>query len=443
MKRRYFRDRSRWLCATALVMALSAGTAGAEIIFDDDFDDTSSANQADLVSAVNTGSWVEVASDSSSTQTDATEYLNLERGDYDYIAVFSKYGSASDGGTITLGLSYGDAVHDYNTVYFLEGTNELFRIEVQTDDGDTWITPVTPNHADAQINLVGATTTNIGNGIREDTAPNRTFEFTLDATGVDLSITGDGLGSALTASVNYAHSPLIGPDRIRFFKNDIPQVDNTHKSDRGKLRGDNVQVDFEATVARNVLIDFNDGNANNGIHDAAVRDGDFASQPGGSGISPPWQSLQGGEQFNDDLPPGIGSDRNGVMVMGRVYAVDTGHTLAEGDVFNLEYFWRDAWGWDSADSVEMVLYYTDSNAIDGNATEVFTLSSGGRSRTVTWEGEYGTTPPFDDSDGFRKKLFAKLQTNSDSGEFARMDNVFLGVVNPGSQQFTGTILLVR
>jgi hypothetical protein len=444
MRRIHVNERSLSLCAIAVALALSAGTAGAEIIFDDNFDDTASATQSNLVAAVDKGSWVEIAIDSSVILADTSQYLNASRGDYDYTAVFSQYGLAATGGTISLDLSFGDSVHDYNTASFLEGTSELFRIEVQTDDGDHWINPVTPNYTDAQINLVGAATINIGNGIRENATPNRTFEFTLDATGVDLSITGDGLDSALTGSVNYAHSPLIGPDRIRFFKNDLPQVDNTHKSDRGKLRVDNVQVDFEATVARNVLIDFSDGNAGNGIHDVAVRDGGFTGQPLDTGISPPWQALQGGEQFKDDLPPGIGSDRNGVMVTGRVYAVDTGHTLAQGDVFNLEYFWRDAWQWDSGDSVEMVLYYTDTDAIDGVPVSVFALNSGSRDATGTWEGEYGTSAAFADDAGVGKTLFAKLQADSDSGAFARMDNIFLEVVAPGGgNQPGGTVLVVR
>jgi hypothetical protein len=421
-------------------MALSAGTAGAEIIFDDDFDDTASANQADLVAAVNAGSWVEVAFDNSSMETDATKYLNLERGGYDYIAVFSKYGSASDGGTISMDLSFGDSVHDYNTISILEGTGELFRIEVQTDDGGVGGT-------DAQINLVGATTENIVSGIRESTSPNRTFEFTLDATGVDLSITGDGLGAALTASVDYSGSPVIGPDRIRFYKNHAPTDDPNsppHRHERGKLRVDNVQADFEATVARYVLIDFNDGNTSNGIHDVAVNDGDFSGQVTGNSINLPWQSLAGGAEFQSSLPAGIGSDTNGVMAFERVYAVNTGHTLASGDVFNLQYFWRDAYGWDGApDNIEMVLYYTESNAIDGNATDIFTLNSGGRSKDDLWEVESATLA-FADESGIGKKLFVRLQGTNEEEEFARIDNIFLEVVgHAGGNQPVGTSLMVR
>jgi hypothetical protein len=236
----------RWPTTIFSLFALVA-CAGAATIFDDDFNDTASVSQADLVAAVGTGTWVVIDVDSSTIQTGASRYLHLSRGDYDYTAVFSEYGSAAAGGTISLDLSFSDSVHDYNTISILEGTDELFRIEVQNDDGDTWIDPVTPNRTDAQINLVGATTASIGNGIKEGTTPNRTFVFTLDATGVDLSITGDGLGSALTASVDYARMPSIGPDRIRFFKNDLPQVGNTHKSDRGQLWIDNIEATFDTT----------------------------------------------------------------------------------------------------------------------------------------------------------------------------------------------------
>ena len=416
------------------VGVLVGGRAGAATIFDDDFDDTVSAVQSNLVSAVNTGSWLEVALDSS---TISGQYLNALRGDYDYIAVFSQYGSVAVGGSITMDLAFSDSVHDYNTVSFLEGTNELFRIEVQTDDGGVGGT-------DAQINLVGATTENIVSGIRESTSPNRTFEFTLDATGVDLSITGDGLSSALTASVDYANLPLIGPDRIRFFKNDIPQVDNTHKSDRGQLRIDNIEAEFGSTVAREVLIDYNDGNASNSIHDVAVNDGDFSGQVVGNSINLPWQSLTNGAEFQSSLPPGIGSDTNGVMAFERVYALDTGHKLALGDVFILEYFWRDASEWDGAlDNIEMVLYYTDSNAIDGIATDIFTLNSGGRTKDNLWEVESGMSSAFDDKPGVNKKLFVRLQGTNEQDEFARIDNIFLEVVNRNPQHPRGILLLCR
>ena len=424
----------RTLCLFLIVASIR--TADAATIFHDDFDDTGSATQADLVAAVNTGSWVEVAFDSSSINIDTSAFLFLSRGDYDYTAIFTHYGVAATGGTIRLDLSFSDSVHDYNTVSFLEGTNELFRIEVQTDDGGAYGT-------DAQINLVGTTTTNIGGGIREDaTPPDRTFEFTLDATGVDLSITGNGLSSALTGSVEYANMPLIGPDRIRFFKNDLPLVGNTHKSDRGKLQVDNIQADFEVTIARNVLIDFNDGNASNGIHDVAVNDGDFSGQVTGTSINLPWQSLTNGAEFLSSLPPGIGSDTNAVMAFERVYAVDTGHLLATDDVFNLQYFWRDASGWDSGDTVEMVLYYTDSDAIDGNATDIFTLNSGGHSKDNLWEVESATFA-FADEYGIGKKLFVRLQGTNGQGAFARIDNIFLEVLNTTIPQETGIILLVR
>jgi hypothetical protein len=408
---------------TLCVLLVFAGSAGAETIFNDNFDDTSTATQADLVSAVDTGTWIEVFIDTATINTSATKFFNFGRGDYDYTAVFTKYGSVAGGGTCRLDICYGDAVHDYNTITFIEGTTELCRIEVQTNDGDT-------GNTDAQINLVGATTENITDGIREGSPANRTFEFTFDATGVDLSITGDGLGAPLTASVDYANTPTFGPDRIRVFKNDF-----FGNSDRGQLRVDDMDADFTSPTARNILIDFDDGNANNGIHDTAVLDGDFSGQPSGTSINPPWQSLAGGPEFLDTLPPGIGGARNLVMVLGRVYAVDTGHVLGQGDIFNLEFFWRDAWQWDPPDTVEMVLYYTDTDAIDGTATAVYTLNSGGRSSTVIWEGEYGTSPPYSGG-GVGKKLFVKLQSTVDAAsEFARMDNIFLEVIR-GQANFT-------
>ena len=309
------------------VMPLSSQ---AVTIFDDDFEDTVDATQSNLVSGVAEGTWIQTNVDTSSIKTSGSTYLFLSRGDYDYTAVFSSIGETKGGGTITMDLGYKDAVHDYQTIAILEGTNELFRMEVQTDDGDT-------GNTDAQINLVGATTATIANGIREVEPGNRTFTFTLDETGVDLSITGDGITGSLDASVDYGTTPIQGADRMRFYKNDV--VGN---SDRGQLSVDDVQVDFTTVVARKVLVDFDDGNGSNGIHDSAVNDGDFQGQGTGSGVAAPWVALVTTPQFQDGLESGIGGARNGTMSYTRELGVDTGQRLTIGDIYVVEFFWRDA-----------------------------------------------------------------------------------------------------
>jgi len=411
-----------------LIFCLAPFCSQAVIIFDDDFEDTVDATQSNLVAGVAEGSWIQTNFDTSTIETGSSEYMNFGRGDYDYTAVFSSIGRAADGGTISMDLAFGDAVHDYNTVVVMEGTNELFRIEVQTNDGGS-------AGADRQINLVGATTQTIAEGIDENATPNRTFTFTLDETGVDLAITGSGITGSLDASVDYSGTPVLGVDRIRFYKNDF--FGNT---DRGQLRVDNIQADFNAVMAREVLVDFDDGNGSNGIHDSAVNDGDFQGQGTGSGVAAPWVALVTTPQFQDGLESGIGGARNGTMANTRELGVDTGQRLAIGDIYVVEFFWRDASAWDADDEFQVVLFYTNTDAIGGTATTVFTAASGPRNSTVTWEGDYDVSPPFADNSGAGKTLFAKLVGTGESGEFARFDNIYIELIRVAAR---GGIFTIR
>ena len=87
-----------------------------------------------------------------------------------------------------------------------------------------------------------------------------------------------------------------------------------------------------------------------------------------------------------------------------------------------------------------MLFYTDTDAIGGTATTVFTAASGPRNSTVTWEGDYDVSPPFADNSGVGKKLFAKLAGTGESSEFARFDNIYIELIQVAAR---GGIFTIR
>ena len=188
-----------------------------------------------------------------------------------------------------------------------------------------------------------------------------------------------------------------------------------------------------------ILVDYDDGTPGGG-HDATVRSGDFGSTEGDF-VTSPWVNLGGtGPQTRINLQSGVGTDANVVINDGRLYGVDTEHTIAAGDQYNLSFMWRDAFQWDATDdTVELVLYYTDTNAIGGGILDSIILNSGNRETLETWENESASLQSFSDDSGAGKTLFVQIRTtDAESSEFSRVDNVFVEVVpEPGSLALLG------
>lgn len=198
--------------------------------------------------------------------------------------------------------------------------------------------------------------------------------------------------------------------------------------------------------AATVLIDYDDGDAGNGVHDVAVLDGDFSLAL--TNLFAPWQSVgTNADQVNTSLPSGVGSTANNVVATGRSLAVNTGYTIQAGATFDLSFMWRDASGWDDTDTVSLLLYYTDDNTIKGSTNNVLDpvavtglldFNSGQRATLATWETVMFTGAGFADANAIGKNLFLRIVTNDASAsEFARLDNVFLQVVPEPSVALLG------
>lgn len=161
--------------------------------------------------------------------------------------------------------------------------------------------------------------------------------------------------------------------------------------------------------------------------------GDFNAVPGETvtfSNTPVWHNTRG-----DQSPVATRSNntfdgtQNAVLHTGRGFGVDTGHVIAEGDVFDFSYVWKDDWQWvGSVGQVMVSLFVTDDNTLTGNRTDLVVDLSGirqvaGAYESISREDVYTATAA-----DAGKTLFAAIET--DSSGFARIDNFVLNVIVP-------------
>ncbi|MFT5883001.1 MAG: hypothetical protein ACI9FG_001510 [Crocinitomicaceae bacterium] len=189
---------------------------------------------------------------------------------------------------------------------------------------------------------------------------------------------------------------------------------------------------ISSAQASTILVDYDDGIVGDG-HDSSVKGGDFNSENDGGWV---YNLGANNATFSVDKSSGVGSDGN--LVIGaansaptgpKIPGVDTGATIATGDTFDLSFMWRESlvdWD-DGADTVSLSLFFTDTNLIDGTATDVLTLTSGFSASNDTYQTESLSGQGYNGSEIAGKKLFARINTSAMDGEFARLDNVYIEV----------------
>lgn len=169
-----------------------------------------------------------------------------------------------------------------------------------------------------------------------------------------------------------------------------------------------------------ILMDYDDGDAGNGVHDANINNGDV-------GI----QDWTGDHQYATNNASGVGSNQNLIMGSNRVtshslepagYSVEVGHTL------DASFMWRAAANWDAADRPVFSIFYTDDDTITGNPTELFSYEVP-TSNGTTYRVEPVPSHLITDTGAVGKTLFVQLTDNASAGggEFIRVDNFFVSV----------------
>ncbi|MGB0992684.1 MAG: PEP-CTERM sorting domain-containing protein [Akkermansiaceae bacterium] len=133
-----------------------------------------------------------------------------------------------------------------------------------------------------------------------------------------------------------------------------------------------------------------------------------------------------GSSAGDNVVVGVVTGTGATRWVGQ----DTGHTIALGDQFTLDFDWRNASGWGAAETIDAFLFYTNDDTIGGTRTNLFSFNTGGETANNTWENEsFAQTAGVADAGAVGKTLFLSIQSASgvSSGSFSRLDDVTLVV----------------
>tara|TARA_B100000900_G_scaffold393982_2_gene390997 strand:- start:489 stop:1415 length:927 start_codon:yes stop_codon:yes gene_type:complete len=178
--------------------------------------------------------------------------------------------------------------------------------------------------------------------------------------------------------------------------------------------------------------DILNGNLNAGNADGDTTDDNFQS-------TPDWVNVGGAQtmQCTRTNLTSPDSTRNAVLSLsgdrnfGSVFGPN-GYTISAGDVFDIQYEWRDAYNWnDALDNVAVTLFTTNDDTIEGEATPLVVDLSGlsttnNTYETVNHDGVYIAT-----ADDAGKKLFlvfaGQAGEGGDTNGFARFDNLIVEV----------------
>ena len=215
------------LTALAATAALTAGSANAVTIFDDDFEDTAiysigsdAVMQTTLNAGVATGSWTVAEGEESKVMSeDSNKGFVMDRGVFDVTSTFSQAGVVgADATTITLDF-HSSRENNPKDYFFigLQGATELFRITVKNPGLAN--STLTPDTSTDELENVTFSSGNL------DTSDLRTITITLSATSYDIWLDSDNDGivdatatssNELLSDVAYTNNPTTGITALRF-----------------------------------------------------------------------------------------------------------------------------------------------------------------------------------------------------------------------------------
>lgn len=195
--------------------------------------------------------------------------------------------------------------------------------------------------------------------------------------------------------------------------------------------------------ATTLLMDYNDGNAGNGIHDADLSGGGFDDVVlGGDALTFAAHSIwfTTGSSADQASRTNIGSNgdktdgslRSAVLTNGRVFRASTAsssYTISTGDTYDISLVWRDAIGWNDASGTitfSLGYYANEGNMGFDPVTDAFTtfatFTTGTSQINDTWETAAGSFNMAAPAGGDGKTLYVQMIANSG---FGRADNITL------------------
>jgi hypothetical protein len=196
-------------------------------------------------------------------------------------------------------------------------------------------------------------------------------------------------------------------------------------------------------------MDYDDGVADNGVHDAEISGGGFDDGPQVTGQSAfadhaVWFNYGAGQNevcSSENIVNGgakaDGSVRSASLTELRVFhasTVATGYTIATGDSYDIDFVWYDGSQWVDASGIVTVAigYYADEGGGTFDPTTdpftvVSSIDAGLSTMDTTWEQAGGTFPDVAPAAAAGKTLYLRVTAND---RFGRIDNITLTATTP-------------
>jgi len=187
-----------------------------------------------------------------------------------------------------------------------------------------------------------------------------------------------------------------------------------------------------------ILVDYDDGDPGNGLHDSAVRNGGFESPGTGVDGEPfdntdNWVNIEGPQteeaRRTNITDTGAFSSVNS-NTASREFALDTEWVLQTDDILSIEFRARRAYQSTTATVITAYLYYTDDDTIDGAATLIDALVTSDIANLTTSFATFSDTFAPISGAAVGRNLFLAFDQSAGPG-FSRTDGWFLSV-EPGS-----------
>ncbi len=171
------------------------------------------------------------------------------------------------------------------------------------------------------------------------------------------------------------------------------------------------------------------GDTLNGNFNSLISESTVDAQPFSNTVT--WVNLSpSGNQNTQATRANLDYDGSRNVVMsggdGKMFGLETGHTISAGEVYDVGYVWRDASAWvDASTQVQVTLFVTDDHTIDGARTDLIVDLSGLSTQNSTYEEVDHDDIYMATAADAGKALFVVFRTTAASGGFGRLDNFTL------------------
>lgn len=195
-----------------------------------------------------------------------------------------------------------------------------------------------------------------------------------------------------------------------------------------------------AAQGQTILMDYDDLNPTNGVHDMAVNDGGFENSTSVKAVDnftqlPTWYNMRGLESASAVATTLVARGTFAAYIGGTlaVFGTDTGYTIQAGDQFSGSFDWRTAGNAVASDTPIIKLFYLDNDTLVATTSEaemnvIYTFTANNAAALSVYETASWTTPIGVGDEAIGKKLMFSIEGQGSPVapiHFARVDNIYI------------------